>query len=249
LLYFLIIIGLIFGSFLNVLIYRLPKNLSIIYPPSFCPYCNKSILWYYNIPLISFLFLKGKSFCCNRKISIQYPIVETLSALLWVWSYYYIFSINNQILFLIISSCLLVIIFTDYFHFFIPIQLNILMLTSCLLSFFYLDISVIKIHFFSMLLLSSYFFIIMSLIKIFTKKDTMGYGDIILIGAISFWLGWIDAMFIIFLSSITSLIHWVILILVTKQNNIQLPFGSSIAFITILFYIIKESFQISTNLF
>ena len=85
--------------------------------------------------------------------------------------------------------------------------------------------------------------------KIFTKKDTMGYGDIILIGVISFWLGWIDAMIVIFLSSITSLIHWVILILFTKQNNIQLPFGSSIAFITILFYIIKESFQISTNLF
>ena len=245
---FLIVIGLIFGSFLNVLIYRLPRDLSIIYPPSFCPHCNKTILWYLNIPLFSFLFLKGKSFCCKQKISIRYPIVEILSALLWIWSYYYIDIISYQILFLIISSCLLVIIFTDFTHFVVPLELNIIMLISSVIVYIY-NSKNIEDSIYSMFFLSLYFLVLMFLIDFLFKKETMGYGDIILIGVISFWLGWVDALIIIFLSSILSLIHWVILSIKTKKKDIQLPFGSSISFVSIFLYIIKETFQISTNLF
>ena len=198
---FLIVIGLIFGSFLNVLIYRLPRNLSVIYPPSFCPHCNKNILWYFNIPLFSFLFLKGKSFCCKKNISIRYPIVEILSALLWIWSYYYIDIISYQILFLIISSCLLVIIFTDFTHFIVPLELNIIMFISSIIVYIY-NSQNIEDSIYSMFFLSLYFLVLMFLIGFLFKKEAMGYGDIILIGAISFWLGWVDALIIVFLSSI-----------------------------------------------
>jgi len=240
--------GLIFGSFLNVLIYRLPRELSIIFPPSFCPHCNKSILWYFNIPLLSFLFLKGKSFCCKKKISIRYPIVEILSTLLWVWSYYYINTISYQILFLIISSCLLVIIFTDFIHFIVPLELNILMLISAIVIHIYNSQNIMD-SIYSMFFLSIYFLVLMFLISFLLKKEAMGYGDIILIAVISFWLGWVDAFIIVFFSSIISLIHWIILTIKTKEKNIQLPFGSSISFVAIFLYIIKETFQISTNLF
>ena len=122
---FYIVLGAIVGSFLNVLIHRLPINQSIIFPSSHCVHCKVSIPWYYNIPILSFLFLKGSSNCCHNSISIRYLFVEIISVLLWIWCYYYIFNINDQILFLIISSSLLVIIFTDYNHFYIPIELNI----------------------------------------------------------------------------------------------------------------------------
>ena len=245
---FLIVIGLIFGSFLNVLIYRLPRNLSIIYPSSFCPHCNKNILWYFNIPLFSFLFLKGKSFCCKKNISIRYPIVEILSALLWIWSYYYIDIISYQILFLIISSCLLVIICTDFTHFIVPLELNIIMFISSIIVYIY-NSQNIEDSIYSMFFLSLYFLVLMFLVGFLFKKEAMGYGDIILIGVISFWLGWVDALIIVFFSSIISLIHWIILSIKTKKIDIRLPFGSSISFVAIFLYIIKETFQISTNLF
>ena len=243
-----ILLGLIFGSFLNVLIYRLPKNLSIVYPRSFCTYCSSTILWYFNIPLLSFIYLKGRSHCCNKKISIRYPIVEILSTLLWVWSYYYVDLISYQILFLIISSCLLVIIFTDFIHFIVPIELNIVMFLSCFFIYLYNSENILD-SLYSMFLLAIYFLFLMFIISFFLKKEALGYGDIILIAVISFWVGWIDAFIIIFFSSLLSLIHWFMITLNSKDKDIKLPFGSSIAFISIFLYIIKETFQISTNLF
>jgi len=242
------IIGLIFGSFLNVLIHRLPKNQSIIFPSSNCPYCKENILWYHNIPIISFLILKGYSSCCNKPISIRYLFVEIASMLLWIWSYYYIENISYQILFLIISSCLLVIIFTDFNHFIVPLELNIVMFLSILIIHIYNSENIVD-SIYSMLFLCLYFLLLMLLISFLIKKEAMGYGDIILIGVISFWLGWVDAFIIVFFSSIFSLIHWTVLNLKTRESNIPLPFGSSISLVTIFLYMIKETFQISTNLF
>ena len=243
-----ILLGLIFGSFLNVLIYRLPRDLSVIYPRSFCTYCSSTILWYCNIPLLSFIFLKGKSYCCNKKISIQYPIVEILSSLLWVWSYYYIDLMSYQILFLIISSCLLVIIFTDFIHFVVPIELNLTMFLSCFFIYLYNSENILD-SLYSMSLLGIYFLLLMLILGFFLKKEALGYGDIILIAVVSFWLGWIDAFIIVFFSSFLSLIHWFVLTLNSNEKDIKLPFGSSIAFISIFLYMIKETFQISTKLF
>ena len=71
-----IFFGLIFGSFLNVVIYRLPKNQSILKPRSFCPKCKKKISWDENIPIYSWIKLKGKCSKCNKAISIKYPLIE-----------------------------------------------------------------------------------------------------------------------------------------------------------------------------
>ena len=245
---FYIVLGAIFGSFLNVLIHRLPINRSIISPSSHCIYCKVSIPWYYNIPILSFLFLKGSSNCCNRPISIRYLFVEIISVLLWVWCYYYVFNINDQILFLIISSSLLVIIFTDYNHFYIPIELNILMFISCLFLYIYIGFD-LWYHFFSMLLLSGYFLVLMFLISFLLKKDAMGYGDIILIGVMGFWLGLIDGLIIIFMASVLSIVHWFFLKFANKKEEVILPFGSTISVSAILIYILKITLHIDTNFF
>tara|TARA_B100000700_G_scaffold155824_1_gene173094 strand:+ start:2724 stop:3491 length:768 start_codon:yes stop_codon:yes gene_type:complete len=247
-LFFFIILGLIFGSFLNVLIYRLPQNQSIIFPSSYCPNCKTSIRWFYNIPLISFLFLRGTSNCCNKKISIRYPIVELISSFLWIWTYFYINGLINQVMVLFILSCFIVILFTDYSHFLIPIELNVLIFLFSLFLF-YIEDKDIMYHFFSMILLSGYFLILMLVSNYLLKKNTMGYGDIILIGVITFWLGLIDGLLIIFIASLLSIIHWLILKMNNKDNSIILPFGSTMALATILIFIIKNTLQIETNFF
>src|SRR5690242_21657268 len=76
--------GLIFGSFLNVCISRLPRHESIVTPRSHCPRCNKPIQWYDNIPVVSFLLLAGRCRHCREKISFTYPLVEALTSALWV---------------------------------------------------------------------------------------------------------------------------------------------------------------------
>ncbi|MFN4197352.1 MAG: prepilin peptidase, partial [Caldimicrobium sp.] len=68
------LLGLIIGSFLNVVIYRIPKGISIISPSSHCPKCGKKLKWYHNIPVISFIILRGKCAYCGEKISLQYPM-------------------------------------------------------------------------------------------------------------------------------------------------------------------------------
>jgi leader peptidase (prepilin peptidase)/N-methyltransferase len=84
---FLFILGTCFGSFINVCIWRIPKELSIVKPASFCPKCNKPIKWYDNIPILSYIFLKGRCRYCKGKISFRYPFVELLCGIILVILY------------------------------------------------------------------------------------------------------------------------------------------------------------------
>jgi len=128
------IFGLCVGSFLNVVVYRLPKGIKISGGRSFCPNCNKKIIWRENIPLFSYLFLKGKCSSCKRKISIQYPIIELITGLLFLlaWrkiSLLYFDSTPYLIISLfycfIIIAILIAIFFIDLKHYIIPDKLII----------------------------------------------------------------------------------------------------------------------------
>lgn len=81
------IFGLCIGSFLNVCIWRLPQNISIIQPRSFCPYCKKPIAWYDNIPLVSYIILRGRCRWCSHKISFRYFLIELITGLIFLFSY------------------------------------------------------------------------------------------------------------------------------------------------------------------
>ncbi len=78
------VFGAIIGSFLNVVVYRLPRGLSLNYPPSRCPKCEHGIRWYHNVPIIGWLMLRGKCYDCGNKISPRYPLVELLTGLMFV---------------------------------------------------------------------------------------------------------------------------------------------------------------------
>ena len=243
------VLGLIFGSFLNVIIYRLPNEESIVFPGSKCPKCSTPIEWYHNIPVLSFIKLKGKTFCCHQNISLRYPIVELLSMLLWIWGYFYLDGLINQFFFIIIASCLLSIFFTDLNDFYIPLELNVLIFISALINYLVIDSYDLKFHFYSMISITIYFLVIMLLSSYLLKKETMGYGDIILIASISFWVGFIDSLLIIFFASLFSIIHWLILRASSKNKDIILPFGSTIALAALMVFILKNTLHIETNFF
>ena len=171
------ILGLCIGSFLNVVIYRVPLGKSIITPPSSCPVCGEKIKPWHNIPLIGWIILKGKCANCNAKISVRYPLIELLSAILAVIVYkkigFNIFFIINFALF----STLLALSMIDFDYKAVPDSLNLLALT---LSFFS-SINILD-NFTNALILMGGMSLIRFYVSYFIKREAMGEGDIIVAG-------------------------------------------------------------------
>ncbi|EQB3123923.1 prepilin peptidase, partial [Clostridium botulinum] len=108
-----LILGIIIGSFLNVCIYRIPKGESIIFPPSYCEKCGVNIKIYNLIPVVSYIFLRGRCKCCKNKISLRYPLVELLTGILFL-SIYHLCGLNfSFIKYIIFVSFIIVIGFID----------------------------------------------------------------------------------------------------------------------------------------
>jgi leader peptidase (prepilin peptidase)/N-methyltransferase len=119
------VVGACVGSFLNVCVYRWPNDLSVVSPPSSCPACGTRIRWYDNVPVLGWLWLRGKCRACGNRISIQYPLVELLTALLWVsavWRYGFSWQALSTALFFTI---LLGIALSDARTYIIPDQFTI----------------------------------------------------------------------------------------------------------------------------
>ena len=167
------IVGLIIGSFLNVLIYRLPRNISIVKPSSFCPKCNKKIAFYDNIPFFSYIFLMGKCRNCGSKIPIRYPIVEVLTAFLFALNYYF-FNISLTCLSgIIFTSALIAVSFIDIDFQIIPNQI-VLPLTLVGVA---LSIIINPSKWWVILSFSAGAFLFMFLITLIYPKG-MGMGDV-----------------------------------------------------------------------
>ena len=122
LVYFIIffLLGCIWGSFANVCIYRIPISKSIVFARSFCPNCKKTIKWFNNIPLISYLLLKAKCRDCKNKISFEYFVVELTSAISFTIVYYFYGISITSLLLLILIIFFIIIFFIDLHHYIIP---------------------------------------------------------------------------------------------------------------------------------
>jgi leader peptidase (prepilin peptidase)/N-methyltransferase len=114
------IFGSVIGSFLNVCIYRIPRDESIVYPSSHCPKCNTPLKWYNLIPILSFLFQKGKCRYCGESISPQYPIVELLNGFLYTIIFYFYGATIDFAFYSLLLSILVIISFIDCYHQIIP---------------------------------------------------------------------------------------------------------------------------------
>ncbi|MEO0122464.1 MAG: prepilin peptidase [candidate division WOR-3 bacterium] len=218
------IFGSALGSFLNVLIYRMPRGLSIVNPGSFCPHCKKPIKWYENIPILSFIFLGGKCNKCKNSISIQYPIVELLTALLLLWSFTK-FSFRIEFFFIAIFFIILIVISgIDFKHQVIP---DIFSIPGIFVGLVYQFIN----HNFLPGLVGAFFgggiiFLIRVLGGWAYKKEVMGMGDVYLVALIGAFVGFPMIIPAIFIAALVGTIFGIIYLAVTHQSKDNpIPFG------------------------
>lgn len=234
--------GIICGSFANVCIYRLPENKSIVTGRSSCPKCKKKIIWYDNIPLLSFILLKSKCRFCKKPINSQYFIVELITAISFV-SIYYFFGLTLAALLLsILSVFFIIIFFIDLKHFIIPNELTFpLMIIGFFKSFDPNLNQTIFPNYINSLIGGVFGYLIIWLIIFFykkvRKKEGMGLGDAKLLAVVGFWFGWFSIPFTIFMSSVVALI-FVLPSLINKSRKMssQIPFGPYII-IAAIFYV------------
>lgn len=220
------ILGIIIGSFLNVCIYRIPKNESIVYPPSHCSDCSHKLNYKDLIPLLSYLSLRGKCRYCGGAISPQYPFVEFLNGIIYIINFYYFGLSLDFVFYSIILSILIVISFIDYKHQIIPDGLILLILISgiihkMLLYFVYKE----NIYLFDSFAGFASAFIIFLLIAI-VSKGAMGGGDIKLIASLGFILGLKRIILNILLSFIIGAVLSIVLLITGKKGRKDpIPFG------------------------
>ncbi len=237
---FLIILGGLWGSFANVCIYRLPQDKGVISGRSYCPKCKKKIVWYDNIPLISYFLLDGKCRKCKKKISGQYALVEFISILSFFCIYYLYGLTLTSLLLMILSLSFIIIFFIDLKHFIIPNEITFSMMALGFLKSFDPNLNSLFPNYINSLIggLLGYGIIwsIIYFYKQVRKKEGMGLGDAKLFGVIGFWFGWIAIPFVIFISSVIALLSVVPSLLKNSRTmSSQIPFGPYIIIATLIY--------------
>ncbi len=218
------IIGLVIGSFLNVCIYRIPLEKTIVKGRSYCTSCDSLIPWYCNIPLFSFLFLKGRCKDCGEKISLVYPAVELLNASLYLLVFK-AFGLTITALFLaVLFSVLIVISFIDLKYQIIPDGLVLTILILGAANGLY-QILAADVHWYIFLIgffAASVPLLILGLIF----PDGMGGGDIKLMAAAGLFIGWKLILLSLFLGALYGLFVSVFILLAKKGSlKSAVPFG------------------------
>ena len=196
------VFGTVVGSFLNVVIYRLPRGESISYPPSRCPSCGARVRPWHNVPIVSFVFLKGRCRDCAARISLRYPLVEGLAGLLTagIWAKYG--ASPAAAAYFILVCGLIAVTFIDFDHMIIPDSLSlggvvVGFATSLVTSLGWLgSVAGLVVGGGSLLLVYLAYLAL-------TRREGMGLGDVKLLAAIGAFLGWRAVLFTIFVSSVT----------------------------------------------
>lgn len=222
------LLGLMFGSFANVCVHRIPLHISIASPRSRCPSCENTIAWYDNIPLISWLILGGKCRHCKAAISARYPILELLMGLSWAGlAWYYGFS-PMLLQALMLVSLLWILTLIDLETGLLP---NILTLSGIAIGlgfsfwFGYLQDAVI-----GAVLGYGLFWLVARLFLLVTGREGMGYGDFKLLAMLGAFMGWQALPFIVFASSLAgSVVGILLLYLSHKDMRTEIPFGPYLA--------------------
>ena len=226
------IFGAIFGSFLNVLILRLPKGESIVSPRSSCPSCKKMITWYHNIPLLSYLFLRGKCGYCKIRISFNYFIVEFLSAVLTLALFLKLGMSLEFIYMTILVYTLIVLSFIDFEYKAVP---DYLLLIALILCFFATSFPILEA--FTNAFIFAGAFVLLNFVMTFyvqnikarilkddslKDQEALGEGDIPIVAIIAAILGLKAGLIAVFLAAVFAIIPSIYSNITKKE--IQTPF-------------------------
>lgn len=238
------IFGAVTGSFLNVCILRLPKEESIVFPASHCMGCRKPIAWYDNIPILSFFILGAKCRNCRAKISLQYPLVEALTGVLFV-VFYKTFGLTPKgALYLYLTLGLLAQSVIDSRHKIIPDVITLPAIAVGLAaSVFFPQIHGETGHLAGfwaalkgVLLGGGFLYAVGTIAEWILKKEAMGGGDVKLLAAIGAVIGWRGVLWTIFVSSLVGAV--VGIVIRARKGEELIPYGPFLAFGAFLYLFI-----------
>jgi len=236
-----ILFGLLFGSFLNVLILRIPKDKSIVFPGSHCPKCNTKLKWWHNIPVVSWLILKGQCYFCQEKISPQYPAIEILSTIIFTLAYRKVGNIPYSIVTGLVFALLLGLSVIDLRYKAVPDSLNLSALTLAIFAspFFLTNIV-------NALLFAGAFSLLRFYVSYFVKKEALGEADIMIAATIGAMVGLKLGAVAIFLSAVIALPVFIII----REKDFEVPFIPFLALALFVVYMGDEFFnEVLVNLY
>ncbi len=224
------IFGLCIGSFLNVCIYRLPKSKSIVHPRSMCPHCGALIRSYDNIPILSYLALKGKCRHCETSISFRYPVIELMSGIFAVGVFLKYGLTFEAVIYYAFVAALLVITFIDIDHQIIPDVITLPGIPIFFAASFALpEITAVE-SILGILIGGGSLFSIAWLYHLLTQKEGMGGGDIKLLAMMGAIIGWQGVLFAIFVASAVGTVSGMLLMLKNRKTmKLAIPFGPFLA--------------------
>jgi leader peptidase (prepilin peptidase)/N-methyltransferase len=245
------VFGAVVGSFLNVVILRLPKeDASIVFPASHCPICQQSLTWYENIPLLSYLALRGKCRTCKTVISSQYPLVELSMAVLATLLYHR-FGLSFELFFyFVFFAALLVIIFIDIHHQIIPDSISLPGIVIGFAGSFMNEMVSWQQSALGILFGGGVLYTVAFGYYSLTKREGMGGGDIKLLAMIGAFLGWQSLLYVIFTSSLTgSLVGIVAMFKQKKGGQTRIPFGPFLALAAISYLLLQQQIMHFWNIY
>ena len=253
-------LGLVIGSFLNVCIYRIPEGISLLWPASKCVNCSKRVVWYDNIPVLSYLFLKGKCRNCQHKISALYPITELITGIVFLSLFHSVILVKGDLvcayIFYLVFCCLLIVgSIVDLKLYIIPNEITytglILAPIAGLLCVGsrnlnsaqgYFDNSVnqwmasLQTTMIGVFVAGGMIYLCGLIGKLVFRKDAMGFGDVKLMGVIGGFIGWKLAVATFFLAPFFGLLFGIPRLISKRGKMIPYgPFLSLAAFICLLF--------------
>ena len=245
-LFLIFILGLIIGSFLNVVIHRLPREESVVYPASHCTNCGHQLSPLELIPIFSYIFLRGKCKSCGAEISIRYPLVELLTGIIFILNYIYFSNFIILVSGLIFSSILIVLALIDFDHQILPDRLTLTgIVVGLIFSFFRSDITFVY-SLSGVLAAGGLLFLIA-----FLSRGGMGGGDIKMMAMVGSFTGPLISVSAIFLGALIALLaHLPGIASGSTGMKTKLPFGPFLALASFLLWVWgEEIFYLYFNLF
>lgn len=231
---FVFVIGTIIGSFLNVLIVRIPKEENVAFPASHCVHCDTPLKPWHNIPLFSWIFLRGRCAFCDAPISVQYPVVELLNGLLFVALFAKMGLSIPTLGIALVFSLLLTLSVIDFYYKMVPDSLNLGALTLAIISVWSLPMLVENAV--NALLFAGAFSLLRFYVSYIIKQEAMGEADIMIAATMGALLGVKLTLAAIFLSAVLALPAMLLLRNETDESK-QVPFIPFLAIATWIVYI------------